>query len=283
MNLLAEALRITRRSRTSSGLLMLGMGLGWLLLFQLLLLVGSSHQLMSGAFRQVPADIYLHPDVSEAERLALHSLVDSLDQLEWRALVSPEEAAAQFREAFGQDPQALLGENPFPWSVELRLPLGGELERMEAQLDWLGTQPAVEEVRYSRGLLERVGERLQSLALWLAASLVLLLALNAILLRLAWRSMLRNWSRELRVMALLGASPARIRAPLQLTAVIQGLLPALLAWALCVCQIALAARWNLQLTSPVPLVFLLPPAALLLPLLEWRSLEQHVRRAYDRD
>ena len=117
----------------------------------------------------------------------------------------------------------------------------------------------------------------------LAASLVLLLALNAILLRLAWRSMLRNWSRELRVMALLGASPARIRAPLQLTAVIQGLLPALLAWALCVCQIALAARWNLQLTSPVPLVFLLPPAALLLPLLEWRSLEQHVRRAYDRD
>jgi cell division protein FtsX len=282
LDMLGEVLRILRRSRTSAGLLMLGMGLFWVLLFELLLLTGSSRLLMSGAFRQVPADVYLTAQAGPEDRARLSFLVDSLDQLEWSRLVSPEAAAVEFREAFDQDPVALLGENPFPWSIEVRLPLGGDLERMKAQLEWLGSHPAVEEVHTSGSLLERVALRVRLLATWLTGSLLAILGINALLLKLAWRSILRHWSREMRVMALLGASPSRIRAPLLLTAALQGLLPALAAWGLCLFQLAFLARFGLPLTSPVPLWSLLPLSALLLPLLEWISLAREVRRAYDR-
>jgi cell division protein FtsX len=282
MGLMGEVLRILRKSRTSAGLLMLGMGLFWVLLFELLLLTGSSSLLMSGAFRQVPADLYLTADADEAARTRLKVVIDSLDQLEFSRLVSPAEAAVEFRQAFDQDPVSLLGENPFPWSIEVRLPLGGDLARMNAQLEWLGKHPAVEEVHTSGNLLERVALRLQAVATWLTASLGVLLAINALLLKLAWRSILRHWSREMRVMALLGASPARIRLPLLLTAALQGLLPALVAWGLCVFQVEFCARFGLHLLSPVPLWTLLPLSALLLPLLEWVSLVRRVSQAYDR-
>lgn len=282
LDMLGEVLHILRRSRTSAGLLMLGMGLFWVLLFELLLLSGSSRLLMSGAFRQVPADLYLTATAGEGDRKRISALVDSLDQLEWSRLVSPEAAAVEFREAFGQDPVALLGENPFPWSIEVRLPLGGDLQRMQAQLDWLAADPAVEEVRTSGSLLDRVARRLRLVATWLSGSLLAILGINALLLKLAWRSILRHWSREMRVMALLGASPARIRAPLLVTAALQGLLPALAAWGLCRFQLAFLARFGLELTSPVPLWTLLPLSALLLPLLEWITLARQVRRSYDR-
>ncbi len=275
-----EALRILARSKVRALLLLCASGLFWFVVCQLLLLWGSSGSLSSGVFRQVPADLYLFRDTEPADLERLRATVDSLSEIEWGRLITPQDAAADFLRAFGEDPEELLGENPFPMSVELRLRLGGDRPRMEEQLRFLAFQPAVEELQYSRGLLDKVSGRLRQGTFILLALLLLLLVGVLLLQRMAWASQLRAWRPEMETLARLGAPPAEIRRPLLLLAVIQGLVPALAALACSLALVGLAAGIGLPLRAPLSLWWILLPAALWMPLVEWNRQEKQLRASY---
>jgi cell division transport system permease protein len=194
--------------------------------------------------------VYLRDAAGQEE---IDALVSRMNGLYGRAtFVSKQEAWDEFtRELGGDELLKAVGENPLPASIRLKLrPEFLNFEAMERIADALAGEPVVEEVRFGGEWVRRLDQFSSSLArINLAVGIVVALGVlvvvaNTIRLTVVARREL------LRIMALVGASPGFLRAPLLVEGVLVAALAALLALGL------LAAAWAGLDGRPVPLVFL---------------------------
>lgn len=152
--------------------------------------------------------------------------------------VSPEQGMAEFRESSGFGASLeLLEENPLPWVLlvnpEVSTNAAGPLEnRIEALMERLKAQPAVESVQYDHKWLQRLSRLLELgragvtvLSLLFALAVIVVVA-NTIRLDVAARA------DEIEILALVGAGNAFIRQPFLYSGFWYGLLGGLLALAL---------------------------------------------------
>ncbi len=166
--------------------------------------------------------------------------------------VSKQEAWDEFaRELGGDELLKAVGENPLPASIRLRLRPGYlHFAAMERIADSLAGEPVVEEVRFGGEWVRRLdrftaGLTTINLAVALVVALgVLLVIANTIRLTVVARRDL------LRILALVGAGPGFLRAPLVIEGVLVASLAALVALAL------LAGVWLGLDGRPFPLVYL---------------------------
>lgn len=166
--------------------------------------------------------------------------------------VSKQEAWDEFaRELGGDELLKAVNENPLPASIRLKLrPEFLNYRSMERIADSLTGEPVVEEVRFGGEWVRRLDQFADSLArinliVGLIVALgVLIVVANTIRLTVVARREL------LRIMALVGASPGFLRAPLVVEGVLVATLAALLALGL------LAAAWAGLDGRPMALVFL---------------------------
>jgi len=166
--------------------------------------------------------------------------------------VSKQEAWDEFaRELGGDELLKAVGENPLPASIRLRLRPGYlHFAAMERIADALAGEPVVDEVRFGGEWVRRLDHFTAGLArINLAVAVivalgVLLVIANTIRLTVVARREL------LRILALVGAGPGFLRAPL----VIEGVLVATLAAA--VALLLLAGVWAGFDGRPFPLVYL---------------------------
>jgi len=166
--------------------------------------------------------------------------------------VSKQEAWDEFaRELGGDELLKAVGENPLPASIRLRLRPGYlHFAAMERIADTLAGEPVVEEVRFGGEWVRRLdrftaGLTTINLAVALVVALgVLLVIANTIRLTVVARRDL------LQILALVGAGPGFLRAPL----VIEGVLVATLA--ALVALVLLAGVWFGFDGRPFPLVYL---------------------------
>jgi len=148
--------------------------------------------------------------------------------LEFAGLLQPAAAAEEFRQGFDLDVVELLGENPFPPTVLLRVKPDVSLARLDAELATLAAVPGVTGVHVECELLGEVGGALRRAARVALAITSLLGLLTLALLVAAIRSLRRAWGGEAALLDLQGARPGQLALPVLLAL----LLPALAAAAL---------------------------------------------------
>ena len=194
--------------------------------------------------------VYLRDSASLEETTALVSRMNALYGP--ATFVTKEEAWDEFsRELGGDELLKAVGENPLPASIRLKLrPEFLNFASMERIADTLAGEPAVEEVRFGGEWVRRLdqfadGLTRMNLAVGILVALgVLLVIANTIRLTVVARREL------LQIMALVGASPGFLRAPLLVEGVLVAAMAAVLALAV------LAGAWSALDGRPIALVFL---------------------------
>ncbi len=215
-----------------------------------LLFTANAQQALSTLGDRREVIVYLRDAAAQEE---VDALVARMNALYGQATyVSRQEAWDEFSRELGSDDLLkAVGENPLPASI--RLKLRGEFlnfPSMERIADSLTGEPVVEEVRFGGEWVRRLDQFAASLArINLAVGIivamgVLIVVANTIRLTVVARREL------LRIMALVGASPGFLRAPLLVEGVLVAALAALLALGL------LAATWAGLDGRPIALVFL---------------------------
>ena len=228
---LLEGLRLLARSRSRSLLLMLC----WTLALALAVAAGwgwsNSPQLRQALTRRVPAECYL-ASVDAPVLARVHSALQAGSTLEWAGLLDAGQAAGEFRDGFGVDVVELLGENPFPPTVLLRVRAGADTAELDRDLGTLRQVEGVTGTYVDRRLLGDLGRQLRRLGRLILAAGALLSALTLALLAAAVRGLLRVWQAEASMLVLHGARPWQVALPPAVALTIPALAVAVVALAL---------------------------------------------------
>lgn len=280
MNPLREGLRLLGRSRSRTVLLVLLLGLAGFLLAQTVLVAANSRLALGVWLRRLPVDVLLSESGEALDEAVWRERIDGLPTLDWGRRLSREQASAEFAEAFGRPLEELVGENPFPAALELRLKADADPGAVEADLATLESWPEVADAAYDAELGARLAERLRALGLGLGGGALGLLLISLLLVRRGLASQLAAWAPEMRLLALAGAPPARLRAPVLVAAALLGAAPMAAVLAALLVEGWLAAWIGLPFRAPLALWLLPLWGALALPLLAARPLGKRVGKAY---
>lgn len=244
-----EALGLLARSRSRTLLLVLC----WTLALTLSGALGwawrNSPALREAWTRRVPAECYLE----RADGGTLDGLRTQLSRsrsLEWAGLLSPERAAEEFRAGFELDVVALLGENPFPATVLLRVRPDATLESLDRDLVELRALPGISGVHVERELLGELGQGLRRAGLVALGVLTLFILLTAALLAAALRSLQRAWAGEARLLTLQGAGASTLVLPIFLALSLPALAAVGVSWLLLGLLAELPLRVGLTTQGP---------------------------------
>jgi cell division transport system permease protein len=280
MNPLREGLRVLGRSRARSALLALLLLAAGVLVTLAVLVAANSRLTGSVWLQRLPVDVLLSETGEALDEAAWRARVARLPNLGWGRLLSREQAAAEFAQAFGRPLEDLIGENPFPAVLELRLRPDAAPEDLALDLSTLASWPEVSEAAFDAELMLRLAARLRLVGRVLAGGAAVLLLAALLLVGRGLASQLSAWSPEMRLLAVCGASPGQLRAPLLVAAALLGVVP-LLAVPPMLAAAGFAAGL-LQLPLRVPLALWLLPlwGALILLLLAWRPLNRRVLQSY---
>jgi cell division transport system permease protein len=147
-------------------------------------------------------------------------------------LVTPSEALARLSRDLGPSSETLtnLPENPLPFSLELRVPEGGQSpEALAALAARVRAFPQVEAVDYGEAAVARLSRL--SAALRLAGTALLTLLVLATIVTVAATFQLSIYARrtEVEIQKLVGATNTFVRAPFLLEGAVQGAVAAAVA------------------------------------------------------
>jgi cell division transport system permease protein len=203
---------------------LVGFGLARIASSQLDALVGS----LGG---EVEFTVYLTPDappekVDELEKALLTRTGGTLER------ISPAVALGRLAAQLGEQGQALseVGENPLPWSLELKLPAGArDASALKQLAEKTRALPFVQGVDYGEEALERLS--LIARALRLAAIIVFALVFLTATIVVSATLQLAIFSRreEIEIQKLVGGTDRFVRMPFLIEGALQGTLAGLLS------------------------------------------------------
>jgi cell division transport system permease protein len=196
--------------------------------------------------------VYLRDDATSEQRGVVETLLDQSGAVGGREYVSKEQALARFRREFAElaSMTSDLGGNPFPASLEVRLRDRTDADGAgELLLRRVATLPGVEDVRYDRAWLSRVGQGLEAIRRVGIALALLLAAAAAVTVASVVRLGMHARRDEIEIMELVGASAAFIRGPFVAEGLLQGGVGALVALAVVFTGYRIGmALWGMDLT-----------------------------------
>jgi len=207
-----EGLRLLARSPMRSVLLVLCWSLTLLLAGALGWGLRHSNQFRAALTGRVPAECYLAGEGGTADA-AVRRFLEGSRTLAYTGRLSRAEAAAEFAAGFGVDVVALLGENPFPPTVLMRVRPGADPARLDEELARLAAVPGVEGVHVDRQLLGEVGRQLARMGRVLVAAAAVLALFTAALLAAAVRGLQRAYRAEAQLLVYEGARPWQLTLP----------------------------------------------------------------------
>jgi hypothetical protein len=248
---LLEGLRLLLRSRSRSALLVLCWSLTLLAAGALGWVLGNSRQFRSALAGRVPAECYLDQE-DEGVREAVRRVLAAGTALEWAGYLDRAAAAAEFEAGFGVDVRALLGENPFPPTVLLRVRPEASAAELERHLGQLEELPGVSGTHVDRQLLGDLGRQMRRLGIIVLGAGLLLAALTAGLLAAAVRSLDRAFQGEAALLVRQGARPWQLFLPPATALVLPAAATALVALALLRFLGGLADRLDLPAAGSAP-------------------------------
>jgi cell division transport system permease protein len=266
-----EAVGSLWRGRQSGLLSMATIAVALFVLGGFLLATSNLDRLSLEWSRAAEISVYLHDDVTPADRGDVERLLAPGGAVAAYEFVSKEEALRRFKLMFADLAATAdtLDDNPLPASYEVRLrPSADAQGQVDGLVDKLRASAGVSDVRYDREWLDRLLSAvgiIRRVGLALGAVLTIAAALTvANVVRLA----LDGRRDELEIMQLVGAPRSYIRGPFVMEGVLQGGIGALAALTLLAALfLATRARYLAPLASAVNLSsirFLSPELCLML-------------------
>jgi cell division transport system permease protein len=220
------------RGRRSTTLSIVTIAAAVLVLGGFLLITSNLQRVIARWSESAELSVYLRDGISPEEQAAVDRLLADSALVTAREYVSKDDAVGRFREDFPDlaAAAAVLSDNPFPASIEVRLKAGDTSgEALEQLARRLARAPGVSDVRYDRQWIERAAGAI-ALVQWagfvLAAILIVAAGLTvANVVRLA----LYARQDEIEIQQLVGAPLAYIRGPFVMEGILQGGAGAILA------------------------------------------------------
>lgn len=196
--------------------------------------------------RAAEMSVYLHDNVSEAEREALETFVKSQPAVAEVEYVSSARALERFRADFPELSEVTsgVGENPFPPALEIRLRTenGGEAAA-DALSKEIAGKPGVSDIRYDRRWLARLVGIVTSARLAAAVAAGILMLGAAFTVAAVVRLSLYARRDELEIMQLVGAPFSYIRGPAIVEGLLLGGIGALVAFGAIAILYSMLSRW----------------------------------------
>jgi Cell division protein len=172
---------------------------------------------------KVEMEAFLQDDLSPEAVAGVRGRIASLNGVRETKYVSKEEAAAIFKDQFGEDIYSVLNFNPLPPSVKISLKTGFRtLKAASAVYDSVRSMAGVEDVIYRKDLLEMLDKRAVGL-LWLMFGIGVFVTISSVFL-VANTIRLAIYSKRtiIRTMKLIGATRGFIRTPFFIEGLVQG-------------------------------------------------------------
>jgi cell division transport system permease protein len=194
-----------------------------LLLSSFAILLINANNVVESLREKVEMEAFLQDDLSSEATVAVRNRIASLRGVRDTRYVSKEEAAAIFKDQFGEDIYSVLNFNPLPPSVKISLKSGFRtLKAATAVYDSVRAITGVEDVIYRKDLLEMLDKRAVAL-LWLMFGIGAFVTISSVFL-VANTIRLAIYSKRtiIRTMKLIGATRGFIRTPFIVEGLVQG-------------------------------------------------------------
>lgn len=224
--------------------LALGVSLGLTAVFGLL--AYRAEQSLRDVQSSILIDAYFDPTLStaQAEEIA-RGVVNNSRDIAFHQFISKEDALAEYESTTGQNVQSILGKNPLPASLHIRLRDATTLNMEEWKAKLTSTR-GITDVSYDAELLEAVEHRSENLRILTLIIAGLLLSTTIVVTIVATRLAIETREVTLRTLSLLGASRWQLQAPIA----IEGFVGGLIGGAIAVALFLLLDRFALSAISP---------------------------------
>lgn len=188
-----------------------------------LVLTVNIHRIVEIFRERMVIEVFMDASLTDEEIRILQTRIEGVEGVGEVVFVSREMALERFREEFGEDPLALLGENPLPPSFQVKLKSehrsANGIEVVARTLDGV---EGVEEVVY-HGRLFRIVDRYSRIVLVIDGVLLTVVLLSVVLLVAnTLRLTILAQGRTIQIMELVGATEGFIRRPYLIQGILQG-------------------------------------------------------------
>jgi cell division transport system permease protein len=220
-----EGMRGLRRARLASFVTVSTIAVT-LILFDLFMVLTVNVRGVVRSFRaRMALEVFIDPAADSSAVAALAAGLRAIPGVSAAAYVSPERALERFRTEFGEDPLALLGENPLPASFQVAFsPEARNADRAEAVVAAVEALPLVDEVVYHGRFFRAVEKYSRTVILVDLALVALVSAASLFLVANTLRLTLHAQGKTIQIMRLVGATDAFVRRPYLVQGVVQGFL-----------------------------------------------------------
>ncbi len=181
---------------------------------------------------RVVVNVYLKDSVSSAKINLLQKSLLIEKVVKKVTFISKNEAAVIFSDTYGDDFKYFKGANILPASLDVFLE--GEIateKNIGILISEVEKSNIVSEVRYHKGLIEKINENAQKISFIIGAFGILLLFISIALINNTVRLAIYSKRFLIRTMQLIGATSKFIRKPFIISGILQGLISGLLAFA----------------------------------------------------
>lgn len=196
-----------------------------LILSSFTILIINANSIVESLREKVEIEAFLQDDLTPEATLAIRNRIASITGVAETRYVSKDEAAAIFKDQFGEDIYSVLNFNPLPPSVKISLKSGYRtLKAATAVYDSVRTMSGVDDVIYRKDLLEMLDKRAVGL-LWLLLGIGVFVTISSVFL-VANTIRLAIYSKRtiIRTMKLIGATRGFIRTPFIVEGLVQGII-----------------------------------------------------------
>ncbi len=176
-------------------------------------------------------NIVLNDDVSDAQVNKLQKTLNSASYVKSVKFISKEEAAIQLKKELGQSPEELLGFNPLPAILEVKLKSdyasADSIALIEKSIH--GISANIQDVQYNKDLIQYVNENMKRIGLIILGTAILLLFISYALINNTIRLMIYSKRFLIHTMRLVGATNGFITRPFIRSNILSGVIAAFIA------------------------------------------------------
>lgn len=228
--ILSESASGFRRAKLASAISIVTISVSLVLFGAFATLALKASQTLSEIRARVEVEFFLSETLKEKDARSLATSLRNETPVQTAIYVSRDSAAKIFKAEFGEDIVSILGTNPLPASIKVRLKSEyATLDSLERFVSRVKARDGVLEARYNREFLAGL-DRNARLLFFIALGIGVLISLAAVaLVSNTIRLIILNKQEMIRTMLLVGATRGFIRAPFLIEGALQGLLGGILA------------------------------------------------------
>jgi cell division transport system permease protein len=199
---------------------------GWVLM--------NASQYIEQLKEQVQVQVYLKNNADQKDIDSLHNYISGKSYAKSVEYVNKESALKRWQSQGDGDFSSILDENPLPASIDFYISSSyaqkDSLAKIKANI--LAFSPAVEDVRYPTNLVEKMGPTMQLLLIGLIVLAVVFSILSIILIDNTIRLAMYSNRFLIKTMQMVGATRGFISKPMNLRAIVNGAIAAIISIAL---------------------------------------------------